>query len=115
MKTEKSSSISFIDSTFYMLQKACQELYISHKELERKIISHKELERKIEQLRAWNTEALAENNKLDRQLDVFFEVLREVCANDKMKAKELRAMLCKVLDEHSALFDAATINDEVEP
>jgi chorismate mutase len=88
-----------------MLQKACQELYISHKELERK----------IEELRAWNTEALAENNKLDRQLDVFFEVLREVCTNDKMKAKELRAMLCKVLDEHSALFDAAIIEEEVEP
>jgi sugar-specific transcriptional regulator TrmB len=99
MKTEKSRSIPFVDSTFYMLQKASQELYISHKELERE----------IEELRAWSIEALAENNKLDRQLDVFCEALREICANDKKKAKELRSIA------HHALLDSAIINEEVEP
>jgi len=99
MKTEKSRGISFIDSNFYMLQKASQELYISHKELE--------LE--IERLREWNTEALAENNKLDRQSDVFCEALREICANDKKKAKELR------LIARHALLDVAIISEEVEP
>jgi len=100
MRNDKSRGISSIDSNFYMLQKASQELYISHKELE--------LE--IERLRAWNTEALAENNKFDRQSDIFCEALREICANDKKKAKELRSIA------RHALLDAAIINEEeVEP
>jgi hypothetical protein len=98
MKNDKSRGISSIDSNFYMLQKASQELYISHKELE--------LE--IERLRAWNTEALAENNKFDRQSDIFCEALREICANDKKKAKELRSIA------RHALLDAAIINEEEE-
>ena len=67
-----------------------------------------DFEKKVSELREWNSEALAENNKYDKQSDIFCYALREICANDKKKAKELRAIA------RQALLDAAIINEEAK-